>query len=115
MKYFLFAFLFSSFSLTSFSQDGLQDYSVTKNKSFTVMVKLKNQSFKSYELTIPNVVSTSSVRIGTSSFCMAPGQEIYFTYEGKQYLLLQAQPDKKVQKFNLSRLVKKRKKEYGLK
>jgi hypothetical protein len=117
MKFLVSLLFFSSFWLSSFAQFGFATHSNKPNDPITsanVYVKLNNNSLKTYHLVIPNVLETESVMLGSNSFCMAQGQEIYFAHEGQNYLLLTASALKK-QKYHLNKLVKARKRELGLK
>lgn len=117
MKLLVSLLFFCLFRISSFSQIDLALHS-NKPKgeivSSTIQIKLNNNSLKSYHLVIPNVLETESVVFGSNSFCMTPGQEIYFVYEGRNYLLLTASTSKN-QKYNLPKLVRSRRKELGLK
>jgi|TARA_R110000737_G_scaffold134572_1_gene165901 hypothetical protein len=116
MKNLIAILVLSTFSLISFSQGELADNSVkpkTEIISKSIRVKLKNNSLRSYRLYIPNVIELESVRLGTNTFCMAQGQEMYLVLEGKNYLLLTANSADR-NSYNLRRLVKKRKNKLGL-
>lgn len=120
MRFLLLSILFTAFTFNSFSQNELietQHKSLVKPATSNVMVKLNNASFKQFELVIPGKLAISSVRFGTTSFCMSPAQKLYFSYNGENHFLLAAPSNftSNSRSYNLPRLIKKRKKELGLK
>lgn len=98
-------------SFTVFSQEEISLNSNAESKS--VLVKIKNSSFKNYCLILPSGQKIQSVTFGSTSFCMVNGQELFVELEDKIHLLLTANSTDK-NSYNLRRLVKKRKKELGL-
>lgn len=116
MKKVVLVSLFVVVVATAFTQEESSEQTQSKpstNEPSSVLVKLHNHSFRQHELTILDRVSTSSVLFGTTSFCMAVGQQLHFTHQGENYLLMTAS-DKKQQHYNLNKIVKQRKKELGL-
>jgi len=116
MKQLIALLVLSTFSFFSFSQEEIalntqkvKAEIVTKS----IRVKLKNNSFHSYHLVIPNVLEIESVKLGSNTFCMAQGQEMHFVLNGKKHLLLTAKSAED-NTYNLRRLVKKKKNELGL-
>jgi hypothetical protein len=116
MKHLIALLAFSTFSLLAHSQSELALNSQSKKVeivSKSIRVKLKNTSFKSYHLVIPNVLEIESVKLGTNTFCMAKNQQMFFVLDGKNHLLLTVNSATH-NTYNLRSLVKQRKRDLGL-
>lgn len=105
-------FLF--FAMTSFGQNEAPKEKKTEPCE-SVILKFKNYSFRNYQITVPDQMTISAAKIGTTTFHVTPGQEMMFSENGQNYPLLTAGTDITViEHYNLNRLIKKRKRELGI-
>lgn len=80
-----------------------------------INLTLQNKSLKSILVTIPTVMNPNLSPLSNSSVSLKIGQNVYFTNNSKDYILFTV--DKSIEEnsiINVSRLLKKRKKELGL-
>jgi len=79
-----------------------------------VSFTLHNASLNGITLGIPSVMNPTLSPLSNSGVDLAVGQEIFFFYKGKQYLLLQVDETYEGRKVNVAQLIRQRKKELGL-
>jgi hypothetical protein len=81
----------------------------------SVILKFRNFSFRSYQIIVPGESSIAAAFLGTTTFHVTPGQEMQFEHNGQHYLLLNAGMDHEtVERYNLNRMIKKRKRELNI-
>ena len=101
-------------SAACFSQNEVKTEQKTEPCT-SVILKFKNFSFRNYQISVPNQMTISAARLGTTTFHVAPGQQMMFSMNGQDYTLVKAGTDTKTtEKYNLNRLVKKQKRKLGI-
>ena len=75
---------------------------------------LRNSSLKSIYLEIPGVMNPNLSPLSKSGVSLAVGQKVYFFYKGNRQLLLEVDSNNKDKTIKVPALIKKRKKELGL-
>lgn len=83
--------------------------------SYAVPFTLRNNSTKSIYLKIPGVMNPNLSPMSNSGVDLAVGQKIYFFIKKKKYLLLEVTEEYAGKKVVVNQLIKKRKKELGIK
>jgi hypothetical protein len=80
----------------------------------SVSFTLRNNTLTSIPLVIPSVMNPNLTPMGNSGVDLEVGQEVFFVYQRKKYLLLKVTPDLKGQTLMVGDLIRDRKKELGL-
>lgn len=76
---------------------------------------LKNNTPRAIYVLIPGVMNPTLSPFSGSGVSLEIGQKIYFVYKGEEYVLLEVNESLTDKKLSVSKLIRKRKKELGLK
>lgn len=116
MKTYLIPFLFLIFACNSnkaITETASSSQIEVSNKKISFY--LTNDSEKSIPLLIPSVMNPNLSPNSSSSVVLRIGQEVFFKYKLKRYLLIKVDDSiKSGDKIEVSELLSKRKKELGL-
>ncbi|MDB9931400.1 hypothetical protein OAD28_01595 [Flavobacteriales bacterium] len=111
----VFLLFFTSCSISNISRQNSQNIE-SQESSAKVSFYLTNTSSESIPLLIPSVMNPNLSPNSSSAVVLSIGQQVYFKYKGKKYILIEVDKSiKKGDKIEVSELLKKRKEELGLK
>ncbi len=84
------------------------------NPAPEVSFTLHNNTLASIPLIIPNVMNPNLNPMSNSGVDLEPGQEVFFIYKKKRYLLLKVTEDLEGKTLEVGTLINERKRELGL-
>ena len=89
-------------------------FSIGRVSADNIPFSLKNNTPRSIYLLIPGVMNPNISPFSWSGVNLEEGQKIYFVFRGEQYVLLEVDATLRDKRISVNRLIKKRKKELGL-
>ncbi len=111
----LFLLFFASCTTSNISKLNSQNIE-SQESAEKISFFLTNISSESIPLLIPSVMNPNLSPNSSSAVVLSIGQQVYFKNKGKKYILIEVDSSiKKGDKIEVSELLKKRKKELGLK
>ncbi len=90
-------------------------FSIVRVSADSIPFSLKNNTPKSIYLLIPGVMNPNISPFSWSGVDLEEGQKIYFVFRGEEYVLLEVDETLRDKRISVNKLIKKRKKELGLK
>ena len=90
-------------------------FSIVRMSADSIPFSLKNNTPKSIYLLIPGVMNPNISPFSWSGVDLEEGQKIYFVFRGEEYVLLEVDETLRDKRISVNKLIKKRKKELGLK
>lgn len=90
-------------------------FSIVRMSADSIPFSLKNNTPKSIYLLIPGVMNPNISPFSWSGVDLEEGQKIYFVFRGEEYVLLEVDETLRDKRISVNKLIRKRKKELGLK
>lgn len=82
--------------------------SIAASSAYAIPVTFKNDSFNTIDLFVPGFKNSTMKPKTSYGVDLAKGQKVFFTYEGRQYLLFTVSDDMKDKSIKICELIQQR-------